>query len=169
MTQPLLIATPDSDMAPVTQHAVIELSDSRKGDLAEALFIAGCLRRGHEVFKAFGNDHSSDYVIICANAPVMTQVKTATLDERGDYTISAKRGRGPTTRPYGRGDFDVLVAYLPDRDALVFWTFDEICGRQNVRYNPARHRQPSNWETLNQVAESLAAHQKSFTPKTAVV
>jgi hypothetical protein len=168
MTQAIL-AIPDSDMAPVTQHAVIELSDSRKGDLAEALFIAGCLRRGHQVFKAFGNDHASDYVIICANAPVMTQVKTATIDERGDYTISAKRGRGPTTRPYGRGDFDVLVAYLPDRDALVFWTFDEICGRQNVRYNPARHRQPSNWETLNQVAESLAAHQKSFTPKTAVV
>jgi hypothetical protein len=164
MTQPLLLAVPDSDIAPVTQYAVIELSDSRKGDLAEAILIAGCIRRGYEVFKAFGNDHSSDYVLIRDNARVMTQVKTATLDERGDYTISTKRGRGLTARPYGRGDFDVLVAYLPDRDALVFWTFDEICGRQNVRYNPARHRQPSNWETLNQVAESLTAHQKSFTP-----
>ena len=161
MTQ-AIFAIPDSDIAPATQGAVIELSDSRKGDLAEALFIAGCLRRGHEVFKAFGNDHSSDYVIICANARVMAQVKTATIDERGDYTISTRRGRGLTRRPYGRGDFDVLVAYLPDRDALVFWTFDEICGRQNVRYNPARHRQPSNWAILNQVAESLTANQKPF-------
>ena len=164
MTQPVLFATPDSDMAPATVGAVFELSDSRKGDLAEALFIAGCLRRGHEVFKAFGNDHSSDYVIICANAPVMAQVKTATIDERGDYTVSVKRGRGATRRPYERGDFDVLVAYLPDRDALTFWTFDDICGRQNVRYNPARHRQPNNWEVLDQVAESLTATQKSFTP-----
>ena len=158
MTQ-AIFAIPDSDIAPVAQYAVIELSDSRKGDLAEAILIAGCIRRGYEVFKAFGNDHSSDYVLIRDNARVMTQVKTATLDERGDYTISTKRGRGPTARPYGCGDFDVLVAYLPDRDALVFWTFDEIRGRQNVRYNPARHRQPNNWETLNQAAESLTQTQ----------
>ena len=163
MTQ-AIFAIPDSDIAPATERAVIELSDSRKGDLAEAILIAGCIRRGYEVFKAFGNDHSSDYVLIRDDARVMTQVKTASIDERGDYTISTKRGRGLTRLPYGRGDFDVLVAYLPDRDALVFWTFDEICGRQNVRYNPSRHRQPSNWEILNQVAESLTAHQKSFTP-----
>lgn len=161
MTQ-AIFATPDSNIAPATERAVIELSDSRKGDLAEAILIAGCIRRGYEVFKAFGNDHSSDYVLIRDNARVMTQVKTASIDERGDYTISTKRGRGLTRRPYGRGDFDVLVAYLPDRDALVFWTFDEICGRQNVRYNPARHRQPSNWNLLDQVAESLTANQKPF-------
>jgi len=154
VTQPLLLATPDSDIAPVTEGCIV-LSDSRKGDLAEAILIAGCIRRGFEVFKAFGNDHSSDYVLICNAARVMAQVKTATLDERGDYTISTKRGRGLTRRPYARGDFDVLVAYLPDRDALVFWSFDDICHRQNVRYNPARHRQPGNWEVLNKVAAQL--------------
>lgn len=159
MTQPVLFATPDSDMAHATAGAVFELSDSRKGDLAEALFIAGCIRRGYEVFKAFGNDHSSDYVLIFGAARIMCQVKTATIDDRGDYTVSVKRGRGATRRPYERGDFDVLVAYLPDRDALTFWTFDDIRGRQNVRYNPARHRQPGNWEILSQVAESLTSTQ----------
>ena len=81
------------------------------------------------------------------------------VPDRGDYTVSVKRGRGATRRPYERGDFDVLVAYLPDRDALTFWTFDDIRGRQNVRYNPARHRQPGNWEILSQVAESLTSTQ----------
>ncbi len=92
------------------------------------------------------------------------QVKTAKLTDRGDYHINAKRGGGDTTRPYAAGDFDILAAYLPDRNQFVFWSFEDVRSRQTVRYHPDRHRQPGNWSLLDEVAESLTAHQKSFTP-----
>ena len=150
--------------APVSEAAARKLSDCRRGDLTEALFIAGCIVYDWEIFKAFGHDHTADWVLVRGTLRLTVQVKTAKLTDRGDYHINAKRGGGDTTRPYAAGDFDILAAYLPDRNQFVFWSFEDVRSRQTVRYHPDRHRQPGNWNILDEVAESLTAHQKSFTP-----
>jgi hypothetical protein len=85
----------------------------------------------------------------------MVQVKTAYEDgQRGSYSVNV--GRGSSSKvAYQSGDFDVLAAYLPDRNQFVFWTLDDLQGRKKLRYDPTRHRQPGNWELLHAVAESL--------------
>jgi len=150
--------------APVPEDAARKMSHCRRGDLTEALFIAGCIVYDWEIFKAFGHDHTADWVLVRGALRLTVQVKTARLTDRGDYHINAKRGSANTTRPYAAGDFDVLAAYLPDRNQFVFWSFEDVRSRQTVRYHPDRHRQPGNWNLLDEVAESLTAHQKSFTP-----
>ena len=139
--------------APVPESAARKMSDCRRGDLTEALFIAGCIVYDWETFKAFGHDHTADWVLVRGDLRLTVQVKTASI-EGGDYSITVKRGRGATTRPYAKGDFDVLAAYLPDRNQFAFWSFEDIRGRQKVRYNLSRHRQPGNWSLLDEVAES---------------
>ena len=150
-----LFAICDGVHAPVTEGAVIAMSNCRKGDLAEGLFAVGCIVYDWEVFKSFGHDHASDWVLVRGMYRLKVQVKTATLDERGDYNISVKRGKGSKSRAYVAGDFDVLAAYLPDRNQFVFWSFADICSRKKVRYSPERHRQPGNWALLDEVAVSL--------------
>jgi hypothetical protein len=148
--------------APVPESAARSLSNCRRGDLTEALFIAGCIVYDWENFKAFGHDHTADWVLVRGTLRLTVQVKTARLTDRGDYHINAKRGGGDTTRPYAAGDFDILAAYLPDRNQFVFWSFEDVRSRQTVRYHPDRHRQPGNWNLLDEVAESLTANQKPF-------
>lgn len=149
-----LFALEEGISAPVTGGAT--LSACRKGEIAETLFIAGAMVHDWEIFTPFGHAQTADVMLTRAGVrPMAVQVKTASLD-RGAYHVSVKRATGGLkARPYEQHDFDVLAAYLPDRNQFVFWTFEDICSRISVRYNPAKHRAPGNWDLLNDVAESL--------------
>jgi|694.fasta_scaffold32235_16 hypothetical protein len=143
-----------------------QLSACRKGEISETLFIAGAMVNDWEIFTPFGHAQTADVLLTRDGVrPIAVQVKTATLD-RGAYHISVRRNSGgQKARPYEQHDFDVLAAYLPDRNQFVFWTFEDIRSRLTVRYNPTRHRKPNNWELLDDVAESLTF----FGPKTVSV
>ena len=158
MTQ-AIFATYEDLQPPVPKAAVRKMPECLVGDLSEALFNAGCIVHNWEPFKAFGHSHASDWVLVRGHLRVAVQVKTATMDARGDYPIDVTRGGKNNHRPYAAGDFDVLAVYLPDRNQFVFYTFADIRGRKKVRYNPARHHQPGNWHLLDEVAESLTPTQ----------
>jgi len=149
-------ANADGIHAPVTEGAVRVLSPCRKGELAETLFIAGAMVYDWEVFTPFGHAQTADLCLVRPGSrPITVQVKTGTID-RGAYHVSVKRGtRGINARPYPVGDFDVLAAYLPDRNQFVLWSFSDICNRVSIRYSPERHRQPGNWSLLDDVSSSL--------------
>jgi hypothetical protein len=149
-----LFALEDGIHAPITGGSV--LSACRKGEISETLFIAGAMVQDWEIFTPFGHAQTADVMLTRANVrPIAVQVKTATID-RGAYHVSVKRATGGLkARPYQVHDFDVLAAYLPDLNQFVFWTFDDICSRVTVRYDPSRHRKPGNWDLLNDVAVSL--------------
>lgn len=159
-----LFALEEGIHAPITGGAV--LSACRKGEIAETLFIAGAMVHDWEIFTPFGHAQTADVLLTRANVrPIAVQVKTGTLD-RGAYHVSVKRATGgQKARPYQVHDFDVLAAYLPDRNQFVFWTFDDISNRVSVRYDPNKHRAPGNWDLLNDVAESLT----NFGSGTAIV
>jgi hypothetical protein len=36
-------------------------------------------------------------------------------------------------------------------EGFVLWRFDEICDRKRIRYSPKRHRQPNNWQLLEEL------------------
>jgi hypothetical protein len=133
-----------------------ELSACRKGEIAEALFAASAMVMDFEVFTPKGHSQTADLCIVkSGQRPLMVQVKTAYFDGiRGDYSVNL--GRGLTKEAYRTGDFDVLAAYLPDLNQFVLWTLEDLKGRKKLRYSPERHRKPSNWELLDEVAQSLS-------------
>jgi hypothetical protein len=136
--------------------AEFDLSACRKGEISEQLFAVGAMVRDFEIFAPRGHSQTADLCIIKAGQrPLMVQVKTAYFDGvRGEYSINVGRGRSSKSA-YLKGDFDILAAYLPDRNQFVLWTLEDLKGRKKVRYSPERHRKPSNWELLDDVAESL--------------
>ena len=135
---------------------ISRLSASRKGEIAEVLFTAGAMVNDWEIFLPLGHAQTTDVCVIKPlTAPVRVQVKTAWWDDaRHAFQISVRRSGSYSgkKRPYVSGDFDVLAGYLPELNQFVFWSFADISGRQKINYSPNRHRKPSNWELLDQVA-----------------
>ncbi len=141
----------------ITQMAEFDLSACRKGEISEQLFAVGAMVRDFEIFAPRGHSQTADLCIVRAGQrPLMVQVKTAYFDGvRGEYSINVGRGRSSKSA-YLKGDFDILAAYLPDRNQFVLWTLKDLKGRKKVRYSPERHRKPNNWELLDDVAQSLS-------------
>jgi hypothetical protein len=157
VTQPILFAMEEGIHAPVTGSAV-SLSSNRKGEIAETLFIAGAMVNDWEIFVPFGHAQTTDVCIVKpSKTPVKVQVKMASLVEAGGYQIHTKKSSTGDRKhmAYEPGDFDVLAAYLQDRNQFVFWAAEDIIHRQSVRYCPTRHRQPGNWVLLDQVATAI--------------
>jgi len=144
----------------ITQMAEFDLSACRKGEISEQLFAVGAMVRDFEIFAPRGHSQTADLCIVRAGQrPLMVQVKTAYFDGvRGEYSINVGRG-GVNKTAYRQGDFDILAAYLPDRNQFVLWTLEDLKGRKKVRYSPERHRKPSNWELLDAIAESKTTGQ----------
>lgn len=130
------------------------MTNLEKGTHAELLFCAETTARGLQVLIPMGATSSTVDVWIVANSrPVSVQVKRAWVSKNGRYVVKVAR-RGTKKKPqlaYKVGDFDILAAYLPDRNQFVLWRFDEIKKRKKISYTPRLHRQPDNWEILDTV------------------
>jgi hypothetical protein len=116
------------------------------------LFCAQAGYRGWEVYMPIGHAQTADVCIFKPpGRPVSAQIKSASWDEiRRSYVINSSRGKSSKVT-YLTGDFDILAAWLPDVEEFVLWRFDEICDRKRIRYSPKRHRQPGNWELLEEL------------------
>ena len=128
------------------------MTDCEKGTSAEVRFIFEADGRGWKVYVPLGHAHAADLIIhYPPYLPVCVQVKTATYyPDRDAYGISSSRGK-KCKQTYARGDFQILAAWLPDRQKFVLWRFDEIAERKKINYTPRLHRQPDNWEILDTV------------------
>jgi hypothetical protein len=156
MTPEIIFAMEDGDHSPVT-GSHIELSACRKGDVAEALFIAGAQMRDYDVFKPFGHAQTADLCLVkSGSSPMLAQVKTAwkATDRNNSYSVNIGKGCS-SKHAYKPGDFHVLAAYLPDRNEFVLWSLPDLKGRITLRYSPEKHRAPNNWELLDKIAASI--------------
>jgi hypothetical protein len=134
-----------------------ELSSCRKGEIAEQLFAVCAMVKDFEVFTPRGHAQTADLCIVkSGKRPLLVQVKTAYFEGgRSEYSVNVGRG-SEIKSAYLAGDFDILAAYLPDINQFVLWTLEDLRGRKKLRYSPERHRKPSNWELLDDVAQSLS-------------
>jgi hypothetical protein len=130
------------------------MTDCEKGTSAEVRFIFEADGRGYKVYLPIGHAHATDIVILRPKKrPACIQIKTATYYPRRDaYGVSTSRG-SKNKKIYARGDFQILAAWLPDRQKFVFWRFDEIRKRKKINYTPRLHRQPDNWDLLDSVLQ----------------
>ena len=190
MTQPLLLAMPDSEFAPVTEDAVVGVAPdgeawqrlekkvevNKRSQIAELLFLHKALELGYDVKWMQGSCKNYD-IILERNGmrPMFVQVKYTVLQSGLNHYKIFNCTSGANRR-YGMEAYDVLAVYLWDRQEWVLYARAELGNRTGTSYTPPENRQvavrnsapdarhPNNWEILNQVAKSLTANQKSFTP-----
>jgi hypothetical protein len=188
MTQPLLLAVPDSDIAPATQDAVVDVApdeaaryrrqksaeNNKRSKIAELLFLQNAIELGYEVKWMQGNCKGYDIILERRGMrPMFVQVKsTGPQAGRSDYVVR-NCSEGVV---YDAAAYDVLAVHLYDRNEWVFYTRSELGNRTTTSYMPAEFRQyaarnracdardPNNWHLLDEVAESLTANQQSLTP-----
>jgi hypothetical protein len=192
MTQPLLIATLDSDMCSVTECGAVEsLADNdaqarchknagqkMRGDIAELLFCLSARQRGYR-FKLLGSN-CEGYDVILERAdmrPMFVQVKHGLLQEERRRTSTSRRYFVPNNKQgklYSQTAYDVLAFYMWERDEWLFYTREELGNRTATSWTPPElssrpsppsapnARDPNNWHLLDKVAESLTANQKPF-------
>jgi hypothetical protein len=175
MTQPLLLAMPDSEFAPVTEDAAMDLSVSSnsKGNISEKLFEVGALRRGWSVATNSAGAEDFDHVIKrrWQARGVVVQTRMAFLgiiNGKLRYKVGFLKTDGSR---YSETAFDVLAVHLPDTDEFIFFTRVEIGARKGTTYTRREQlsracnssamdfRDPNNWHLLNEVAESLTPTQ----------
>ena len=185
MTQPLLLAMPDSEFAPVTQDAVVgvvpdeeawqrlekKVEANKRSKIAELLFCLKLVELGYEVKWMQGNCKDYD-VILERNGmrPIFVQVKYSVWKTSNKcYNIfNCTSGRN---KVYSATAYDVLAVYLWDRNEWVLYTRAELGNRVGTSYTPPELRRaavrshapdardPNNWHLLDEVAESLLATQ----------
>lgn len=176
MTQSVLFATPDSDIAPVTEDAAVDCApkrdDWRKGAIVERLFEIAALERGYEISVNIGGGKDFDYIVrFPGQRPVVVQIKTGWFwPLKNCYQIYNRASSGL----YSINAYDVLAVFLADRNQWLFYSRAELGNRTLTTYMPrelrerarksftASHgesvadREPNNWSLLDEVAASLS-------------
>ena len=167
MTQPLLIATLDSDMAPVTEDAAAGasavLSKSDKGDVSELTFELEARRRGWIVCTPRGNTKGFDCIVLRpGSVPVLVQIKAGTwIAEKFIYQFANNKAG----QIYSDSAYDIMAVHLVREDRWVFFSRSEVGNRMYGGYavsntkSLARRKYPSlcdaaadNWERIDEVA-----------------
>lgn len=158
----MILATPDSDMAPVTESAAFDarLTDKQKGDIAEKAFdLAASLRR-YTVCRPSGEVPGFDFIVMHPSGVwIVIQVKWATK-EGNRYKVPNNSG-GVL---YSADAYEVLAVYLSDLNRWVFFTRAELGNRIKTTFIPAAnriraakssapdHREVENWNLLDEFA-----------------
>ena len=187
MTQPLLIATLDSDMAPVTEDAVADCDivarnyakEKLQSKIAELRCCEQIALRGWR-YTLMGDGHPG-YDIIAERDDVMPQrlqVKHGFLRSRTrlgrSCTPSYKIKNHANGKIYSATAYDFLVFYMYDRNQWLVYHRNEVGARTDFEWIPPEERvtahragsmsrrAPNDWHLLDEVAESLTANQNSF-------
>lgn len=180
----MILATPDSDIAPVTEDAVVDAlryekaaENQLRADIAELLFCIEARKRGYRV-RLLGSTCQGYDVILERDdmRPLFVQVKHGFLAIDGRQNRSCQSYRIPnfsrSGRAYGPHSYDILAFYMYDRQQWLLFRRCEFGNRTQTRWLPPEVRQrarsanaklddrdPNNWHLLDEVAESLTSTQ----------
>jgi len=135
----------------------IKSASCQTGLIAEMLLATEAASRGFCVFFPIGHSQKADLVIWRPpSSPITIQVKKATFQDSGSYKFmigSGKPSCAGNSKDYGlrytryeKGDFDVLCAYILERNSFVFYYLDEIVGQSSMRWNPDGRQRENNWD-----------------------
>jgi len=145
----------DAPLVSLTKSATCQ-----SGMMAEMLLATEAASRGFCVFFPIGHSQKADLVIWKPPfAPITIQVKKATRQKKGkgqSYKFMVGSGRpscavngkdyGLRYVPYMKGDFDVLCAYILERNSFLFYYLDEVVGRSCITWSPDGRQRENNWD-----------------------
>jgi hypothetical protein len=127
----------------------------RRGEWAEMIFMARAAERGIAISKPWGESRSYDFVVGRPGRFVAVQVKSTIFALEQGWICKLRSGN----KPYPRGSFDFLAAYIVFEDAWYIIPEEEVQGMENItlhtgssRANYEKYREA--WHLLNPVAPS---------------
>lgn len=120
-------------------------SRTRKGDVAEAAFLAKAMQLGFNVCKPFGTACRFDFVVEAGGRLSRVQIKSCWRPRSRHHPYSfalAVTQAGHRPRAYQREELDFLVAFVAPEDAWYVIPAREIVGRRG--FSVAPHRPPAS-------------------------
>ena len=105
-----------------------------RGEWAEMIFMLRATEHGFPVSKPWGESRSYDFVVGRPGHFVAVQVKSTTFELEEGWLCKLRGGN----KPYPRGSFDFLAAYIVFEDAWYIIPEEEIEGMENISLQTAR-------------------------------
>ena len=124
-------------------------SRTRKGDVAEAAFLAKAMQLGFNVCKPFGTACRFDFVVEAGGRLSRVQVKSCWRPRTRHHpyyvglAVAQPQGR---PRTYQRDEMDFLAAYIAPEDVWYVIPAREIAGRRSISVHPHRPQVSNEFE-----------------------
>lgn len=120
----------------------------RRGEVAEAAFVAKAARMGFAVAKPWGDSDRYDFIVDTGDRLRRVQVKSAFRPgEDGGYSFHA---HGHTMRAYGADEIDALVAYVVPENAWYVFPVRLIQKLRSMKLFPGSRRKRSRFERFRE-------------------
>jgi hypothetical protein len=113
------------------------VNNKLKGDIAEAVFTAECVKRGWIISKPFGDNCRYDAILDRGYGLEKIQIKSSTFSkERGVIQAATRRiynnkTKGQICNTYTKDEIDAFVIYSPELEKLYFVPIEE---QENKKY-----------------------------------
>jgi hypothetical protein len=122
----------------ITIHAVAEPTRKRRGEAAEAAFLARATHLGFSVCIPWGDSDRYDSVVELDRGFLRVQVKSATLYAENRYRVKTTGANG---RVYTSKEIDFFVGYVVPENIWYIVPIQAIGRRKGIRFYPTTRRQ----------------------------
>jgi hypothetical protein len=122
----------------ITLHAAAEPTRKRRGEAAEAAFLARATALGFSVCIPWGDSDRYDPVVELDRGFLRVQVKSATLYAENRYRVKTT---GASGRVYTSKEIDFFVGYVVPENIWYIIPIQSIGQRKGIRFYPTTRRQ----------------------------
>jgi PD-(D/E)XK nuclease superfamily protein len=118
--------------------AVVEPTRKRRGEAAEAAFLARATHLGFSVLIPWGDSNRYDSVVELDRGFLRVQVKSATLYAENRYRVKTTGANGDV---YTSKEIDLFVGYIVPENIWYIIPIQAIGQRKGIRFYPHTRRQ----------------------------
>jgi hypothetical protein len=143
----------------ITIHAVAAPTRKRRGEAAEAAFLARATHLGFSVCLPWGDSERYDSVVDLGHGFLRIQLKSATRYLETRYRVKTTGASGTVYTP---AEIDFFVAYIVPEDIWYIIPIQAIGHRKGARFYPhARHKSRGDFERYREAWCLLACNKKA--------
>ena len=144
---------------PISLHAAATPTRKRRGEAAEAAFLARATSLGFAVCIPWGDSERYDSVVTLGQSFLRVQIKSAACYANTRYRV---RTTGSSYTIYTPAEIDFLVAYLVPEDLWYIIPASAIGHRKGIRFYPhTRHPSRAHFERYREAWCLLACDPKA--------
>jgi hypothetical protein len=120
-----------------------------RGEWAEMIFMLRATELGLQVSKPWGDSRSYDFVVGRPGHFVAVQVKSTVFELEQGWVCKVRSGN----KPYPKGSFDYLAAYIVFEDGWYIIPEEEVQGMENISLHTETNR--ANYEKYREAWHQL--------------
>jgi PD-(D/E)XK endonuclease len=113
-------------------HAVGQNTRKRRGEVAEAAFLAKASRLGFAVAKPWGDSERYDFILDTGHKFLRIQVKSTERFAESRYRVKTSGWKDT----YTRDEIDFIVVYIVPEDIWYVVPIEAAVGRKGLRFYP---------------------------------